>query len=1218
MLNPGVSCPQPPVLPFPLDLLEAQTTGPSSNPSVIPHPATDGINPQPGAPAPTKASLKAALGDRRNWQALGQKLNELATRLGVNASPQAVLAALSSTPMEVDPESSYPTEGGNAVTLETFIRTKGLHVPISHFELSAHADAVNDKALAHPFGNFGGGLSWPMPMSLSDQRTLLSAAILHASANPNSPEVGASLGVLEYLNGNRPFPADELHDPANVLTTLVGSARGQALGQAMQSHLNGVSTGASVNEYALTAINLVLDPESVAQPHRTRVAGFDLAQPLHCAKPASAVLDGLIAHLTACGKTTPEMATVGAHLLLARKAPEFLVKDIPGNVTYGSPAWVSLAVAVANIEARLPGATSQMTYVDVMIRADKAASSADPASLQEAQRNALVDWGIANGWLEKSEDDHYTAEQLETLKTTFNRQQGQLMSAAQLMNAPLPSRREMALARLKETFGDNVELFERRSIRNGDSQVAGKTHYAFNGVYSMLDIAMQGVKNVGQWVSDDPQIPIDAVNADTFPSAVTEFQARFDDTIKGYEQVHATTARHLISQMPQEDRDNFVYGNKTYYQDAVYVKGSGFLDGRKLESKRDKLTIKIERNGRTFIYEVDTQKAVVNRLNLDPDSLEESRNEGRWVYETKVFKPFVAPPANSGANPQVGLSPSKAFDSDEIKHVASTLVEALDLRSDDILLPARGSTAFDKEQAQLAAFTEFKLNLIPFRSAIVNFRDGNYGEGSKDLVLDAFGFLTAGAGNIGKVGKVANSAISTLSKVVKTAKVLGAVIIGELNPLGGVLELTVGIGRGGKLLVSKGVDGINKLRGVTAGHDLLKAVSKDYEVAATGTFKIAEQSVEGTAVLQNGKWYAFDADKMQPYGAPIENFTPARIEHHTAVPGMHEAVPDTDASPINGPLESWYQNWFGGTSRAPDPFLNDKFKMRVDNLQFTPNKQRYDIGHTTGQPSSIPGYSSDMTNTQLKELALNPDMSAEHVGSLVRLLETRKARKSIDDFIQFRTEVEAAGGAATAMPQNFYLSQFDVLSNGECAAISNTMALAIQHGKEEVLIGNLLTVAGKPNERVAETFRRKLTNLHGDLAYNYHGTREPIQKSYKTIIDDLATATTSKTFKISDQGHGFIAGVIVDANKGKQWFYFDPTFGLAKFPTQQSMQRGLESTLNSGRTGGTLRPVNADRANPEYRVTEFSDTDLFVTSGQINPMDFFAHPLYQTSHRNLA
>ena len=106
-----------------------------------------------------KPGLEAALGDRQNLKVLGQKLYEVATRLGVNATPQAVQAALAHTPLDIDADSSYPLADGKSATLASVIRHLGLFLPLSHFHLTSLADAVTARALEHPLGDFGGGLS---------------------------------------------------------------------------------------------------------------------------------------------------------------------------------------------------------------------------------------------------------------------------------------------------------------------------------------------------------------------------------------------------------------------------------------------------------------------------------------------------------------------------------------------------------------------------------------------------------------------------------------------------------------------------------------------------------------------------------------------------------------------------------------------------------------------------------------------------------------------------------------------------------------------------------------------------------------------------------------------------------------------------------------------------------------------------------------------------
>ncbi|MCT6971885.1 hypothetical protein, partial [Salmonella enterica] len=87
--------------------------------------------------------------------------------------------------------------------------------------------------------------------------------------------------------------------------------------------------------YVLSAIHLGLDPESIEQPGRNTVAGFNLAAESHWGMSPASVISALAKHLSDSGKTSLASADLGARLLLARVAPQYLVKDIPATVVYG-------------------------------------------------------------------------------------------------------------------------------------------------------------------------------------------------------------------------------------------------------------------------------------------------------------------------------------------------------------------------------------------------------------------------------------------------------------------------------------------------------------------------------------------------------------------------------------------------------------------------------------------------------------------------------------------------------------------------------------------------------------------------------------------------------------------------------------------------------------------------------------------------------------------
>jgi hypothetical protein len=142
------------------------------------------------------------------------------------------------------------------------------------------------------------------------------------------------------------------------------------------------------------------------------------------------------------------------------------------------------------------------------------------------------------------------------------------------------------------------------------------------------------------------------------------------------------------------------------------------------------------------------------------------------------------------------------------------------------------------------------------------------GEGVVDLGLDLFGFLTAGVATAGKVIKIGSTSLSTANKVARAGKAIGMATFSTLNPLGGLGDLAVSsvrlTGNGLQRLAAKGVQGVNALRGASGSYDLLKAASKTYDFAATGTYKVAGQTVEGGAVFRGVNGIA-----MTPPATPL-------------------------------------------------------------------------------------------------------------------------------------------------------------------------------------------------------------------------------------------------------------------------------------------------------------------------------------------------------------
>ncbi|NWE37086.1 hypothetical protein HX800_34020, partial [Pseudomonas gingeri] len=115
---------------------------------------------------------------------------------------------------------------------------------------------------------------------------------------------------------------------------------------------------------------------------------------------------------------------------------------------------------------------------------------------------------------------------------------------------------------------------------------------------------------------------------------------------------------------------------------------------------------------------------------------------------------------------------------------------------------------------------------------------------------------------------------TAVNKALKLSKIFGVAALGELNPLSGLGDWVTGAAKLALNTTSAAGPGLKTLKGTASPTELIAAGNR-YEAAATGTFKVGERTVEGSAVQLDGKWYAFDAHKGQAYGSPLQVFDPA-------------------------------------------------------------------------------------------------------------------------------------------------------------------------------------------------------------------------------------------------------------------------------------------------------------------------------------------------------
>lgn len=856
------------------------------------------------------AALKTAFGDSCNWQTLAKKLQTLIEAVnrqfpadmplvqGQNTAQfeAEVSANLRNISMAVCEDSTFYRQHAltvpGRVSLEAFLKGSDLALPVTWDALFKLNQAVSKRAQVHPLGNFSGALAWPIPPSASAQQSII--GLLHSATTglPGLPLADVHKGVLGYLLSGSSVTEADLRAPSVALQKLLGSPKAQALGQAIQAKLAGFASDSSVNAYLLAAIQLGLDPESLATAARNTVAGFDLAQDGHWGQPPATVIAGLGRHLLAKGRVTAQTANLGARLLLAKSAPEFLVKGIPLSVTYGSLTWVQLAIATARIEADSPGRALNLDYAQVLTLAEQLDTPGP--DVRQAQQNALTDWAVANGLLKTPVP---TDTEYERVKTAYNSQLEALKAANTLAQTSIPSRREMALDALRQAFPElDPRVFEAPTLHKA-FLIPGRPG-RFPGMQSMLDIVMDGGK-LGpneHWVSQDSRIPITSFcqrYATGKLDVAAAFKSAYDQAISSIEAGQQGLAKYLMSTLPPQDRQNLERGQLEFFHTNDYTLAMDMTSKPTLSKRGHTLQVKTTRDGEVNIYEIDTRNATIKQQNYlrtryTPPYTDKNlhHRNANVVSKTMVFDPFMDKP------------PSQA-PSSRSEYIARVFAKSLDLRNDDLLQQARGTTSFDQRTATNKAIGEFFLNLIPLRSAIVNFSNGNVADGLFDLSLDFIGLVTLGAGKAAQAGRAFSKGFSSVGGVARAARFIGAAAIEAVNPLSGVGDLTMGGAKlviaGTQRMLSKGLEAVNALRGASGSYDLLKAVSKQYDGAATGTLKVAGERVDGGAVLHNGHWYAFDASSMRVYGSPLEDFT-AQVQAVEGMVGTAYVQPGSDLS----------------------------------------------------------------------------------------------------------------------------------------------------------------------------------------------------------------------------------------------------------------------------------------------------------------------------------
>lgn len=846
---------------------------------------------------------KALVGNTQTLNTVGLELNYLLERIQSGSVGSAdILDYLHKNTFELHLDSSYRQPGTapwNTISLKEFLEVNGWDVPSTPEGVENLRDYLLRPELQAPrHGNYGGALEWQPPLA-RDTLIQLRASLRHGKVG--DVDLSRFKNVLEYLMQGRSFEPSELRHPSRLLDSLIQSPKGKALGEALQAKFDAKSIKGTATEWLLAAMSVDHDSSFRATDPRSRhfVAGFAVTGTNTWGKPASTVVSGLAKHLVDTGKaSSPEKASIQAHLLLCTRAPEFLVKDIPPQVTPGSHSWVSFVTAVERVEAQSPGSVAGLSYGQVMLQAEVAPVCAQERYVEyAAQQEALKDWGYANGM-----PFALTDVQTNDVRNAFNAQINELKAASDAQSTPMPTRKELALEQLKQKLPHMTQAqLEEKCI------TLKASNKDFPGPYSVLDLYMderayvekrlEGVPgnppSAFQWTSTSSAVDIDDILEKTkdLPFIGSVFQDAFSAYATGLEKSIGTQVKSMISRLPLQDRNNFEYGKITLVKEVDVARSTAAETPRE-RVKPNTLLVQTERTvagrGETVhTYEIDLKKGLIverpDVRHLQPESSFVSRPLADNSQTRRDFDE-VQPKGDYSA----GLSDEKpnsyatpnSFNSERTSYIADALVQDADIQS--LRNEAHGVTTFATEVPFYKKTKEFLLNLIPLRSAIVNFQNGELGAGVRDLVMDVFGFV-AGIGTAARAGKALQAGASAFSTFVHASKIVGRAALGSLNPISGLDDIAKGALKLGRKTLTAGRNGIHHVRGALRSVDLTSLVKKPG--IGEGVIKAANTADEVKVVAKfddaTGNWHALNLKTKQPYGAPLENFTPNKVPMET-------------------------------------------------------------------------------------------------------------------------------------------------------------------------------------------------------------------------------------------------------------------------------------------------------------------------------------------------
>lgn len=832
------------------------------------------------------AAHRQALGDEANRHRLISALNALVD----DADGRVDLEKIN---VPVDPRSAlFERERSSAMSLAHMLKLEDYKVPVNRVQANALASALSFDLAHRAPGVYAGGVR-PIGRELSSTSLRKMGLLVKAQTQPSTtPEAATAPGassllsrLINHLPGHlRKAMTDS---PSIALDQLLRTPEAQRLGKLIRRELNLANTPTSAIESLSVALVQELDPGLGKSPFN--LAGYNLYSGDNAGASVAEIVKRFTAHLA--GKIGDEGAAVAARLLLSAAAPEFLVKNIPPNLVYGSHTWTNFCIEVSRIEQQVPGAAANMTFSQVMAFGNTPPVSIEGEDqLSVAARDPIIAWGIANRVIDTSASHAYSDAQAEHAQEVLNKQQKELRWASDAMKTAPTTRRELALAELKRVFPEvdpTLEVVERASVKHKP--------------ISLLDIYMTGPIQPDSWVSNDERrFPYERMKSrlsELTPDINKVFATRFQEYRKVQASAWAILFKYQLSLLPVADKARISQSDISFFEvSRAYIENgpctSGLLTPREclppaptaqeleaLKGKHGLLMKVVEPDGAVSAYSYFPAEGKIikedgfpgRRIDLDDRAFFGGKSEGYIPGLPHTYAQYGKTDKKRDPPAPEGKKQGDYF-SDKYGVLAQTAGGYFTKDYSALANEAAGVTDLEKGRAYDQKLKGFFLSLVPFYDGVQDAINGDVGGALFNIGFDILGFVIPGANAARKAAKAGKSALN----IIKSGVVAGVgASVGYTDSVNIAKNLNKGARAGYKdvkFLAEQGQDVLSRLRGHYGSYDVTK-VYKEGDIVK-GFFHATEEGVwrPTVAVLKKGAWYAYNVVTKTPFGVQLAQF----------------------------------------------------------------------------------------------------------------------------------------------------------------------------------------------------------------------------------------------------------------------------------------------------------------------------------------------------------